>query len=166
MPIDVLAASSESNGRSARLERLKARKSKTPSSTTIHERRKAAQKAKKNYKKPPKLDQSAETTVPYLPLVKPKENFRARMETNLDKWRALHAKMLQHARDLLDQPYGQEGLKKIDKVEEEFILRFNEYVKIYNESLNLEKDEDAIAVIEKRIKELEEEYEAIPLLYY
>ena len=90
---------------------------------------------------------------------------RTRMNTNLDYWRKIQGEMLELGKGYVEMK-ATEGLRKLDMIEDEFVLRFNEYVKIYNESIAINDHISAINIIEGTTEKLIQEFKALPNIYY
>lgn len=97
----------------------------------------------------------------------PNADLRSSMKKNLDHWDEVHNAMVAQAKELAHQQQGSGCIRQIEIIEDEFVLRYNEYVAFYNsDTASLNQSKSAIQTIEKRMSELEKEFDATPSVCY
>jgi len=85
--------------------------------------------------------------------------------SKLDEWNAIHQEMIKLARDYVNQGAPHYVYNQLDMIEDEFILRFNEYVNAYNDVYMAGRN-DVMKIIEKSMEEIVGEFHALPAVVY
>jgi|APSaa5957512576_1039674.scaffolds.fasta_scaffold02504_5 hypothetical protein len=82
-----------------------------------------------------------------------------------DRWDSIHQEMVKLARDYVDQNVQHSTYNTLVILEGQFILRYNEYVRIYNDRQASGRNE-IMTTLENKIEEIIKEYNSLPKVIY
>lgn len=84
---------------------------------------------------------------------------------NLKEWKKLHEEILAKAEKLANMKNATSCVQTLDNIEEEFVLRYNEYVGYLNSPANFQYG-SAMRQIEDAMKKIRQEFEEAPSICY
>jgi len=88
---------------------------------------------------------------------------KAVMADNLEKWDEVHKEMVDVAKGMTQQGFaGKAGLQRLNTIESSFVLRYNEYLDVYNDPLL----RGPTTQIEKAMEQIIKEFRALPVVWY
>lgn len=96
-------------------------------------------------------------------------SIRSRMKTNLDKWDKLHEEIIAKAKQLSLQPNVSAGsicLKTLHEIESDFVMRYNEYVAVFNDSRTMETSNAIIQQVEDQMEKIEVRFRKAPSICF